>query len=315
MTERERNSGRDDRQRRGGYGQDHLDDRTGATPGSPGGYETARARYPEDRYDHDDRDYEERSFRPSQDYPREDRGSYTPEFGAQDSGFRPPAGRMRHTRGAGYTAEADYGSPRPRGADMRDGDHRRSMQRGSSAGYPGSPYESWGVSSGFGFGRDLDGDPGPDRSARDRGAPTSRDFWDRAGDEVASWFGDDEAQARRESDKRQSHAGRGPKGYTRSDGRIEEDVCEHLSQDHWLDASDVEVKVKDREVTLDGKVASRADKRRAEMCAEAVSGVTHVQNNLRVDSPMQNSDRGVHETAVQPVGGFDTMAKQTSAKA
>ena len=37
-----------------------------------------------------------------------------------------------------------------------------------------------------------------------------------------------------------------------------------------------------REVTLAGTVSRREDKRRAEDIAEAVSGVTHVQNNLRV---------------------------------
>ena len=40
--------------------------------------------------------------------------------------------------------------------------------------------------------------------------------------------------------------------------------------------------MKDGDVTLDGKVASRDDKRRAELWAESVSGVDHVQNNLRV---------------------------------
>ena len=35
-------------------------------------------------------------------------------------------------------------------------------------------------------------------------------------------------------------------------------------------------------VTLDGTVSTRLQKRRAEDCAEDVSGVKHVQNNLRV---------------------------------
>lgn len=57
---------------------------------------------------------------------------------------------------------------------------------------------------------------------------------------------------------------------------------DHLTDDHWLDASDVKVTVRDNEVTLAGLVAGRQDKRRAEDLADAVSGVTHVQNNLRV---------------------------------
>jgi len=86
----------------------------------------------------------------------------------------------------------------------------------------------------------------------------------------------------RESGMSGPHRGRGPKGYIRSDERIHEDVCERLTEDRFIDASDVEVAVKDGEVTLSGTVASRGLKRRAEDLAELASGVRHVQNNLRV---------------------------------
>jgi Flp pilus assembly secretin CpaC len=49
-----------------------------------------------------------------------------------------------------------------------------------------------------------------------------------------------------------------------------------------LDASEIEVKVSGGEVTLSGTVNSRMDKRRAEDIVEDVSGVKHVQNNIRV---------------------------------
>ncbi|MBZ7927657.1 BON domain-containing protein (plasmid) [Ensifer adhaerens] len=114
-----------------------------------------------------------------------------------------------------------------------------------------------------------------DRFGRERG------LMDRAGDEVASWFGDEEAASRRRADQ---FRGKGPKGYTRADERIEEDVNDRLTDDPWLDASDIDVAVASGEVTLAGEVSSRQDKRRAEDCAEMVSGVTHVQNNLRVRS-------------------------------
>lgn len=134
------------------------------------------------------------------------------------------------------------------------------------------------------YGADRYG-PGPARRPvpmRPRGAERDesheRDFMDRAGDEIASWFGDDEAEARREAD----HRGRGPKGYQRSDARIEEDIHDRLTDDRLVDARDITISVKDREITLDGTVDSRRAKRRAEDCAESVSGVTHVQNNLRV---------------------------------
>src|SRR3712207_6478486 len=79
------------------------------------------------------------------------------------------------------------------------------------------------------------------------------------------------------------HRGRGPKGYKRSDERIHEDVCERLTEDPMIDASNVEVEVKNGEVTLSGTVSSRGLKRRAEDLAELASGVGHVQNNLRVE--------------------------------
>ena len=114
-----------------------------------------------------------------------------------------------------------------------------------------------------------------------------RSWWDRTQDEVSSWFGDDRARRRREwdegqADLRAEHRGRGPKGYKRSDTRIEEDVNDHLTDDPYLDASDIQVAVKDGDVTLSGLVIRREDKRRAEDLAERVSGVANVQNNLRV---------------------------------
>ncbi|HEX2527350.1 MAG TPA: BON domain-containing protein [Geminicoccus sp.] len=78
------------------------------------------------------------------------------------------------------------------------------------------------------------------------------------------------------------HRGRGPRGYRRSDQRILEDVSDRLTEDPSLDASDIEVGVDGSEVTLSGMVRRREDKRRAEDLAEQVSGVNHVQNNLRV---------------------------------
>lgn len=85
-----------------------------------------------------------------------------------------------------------------------------------------------------------------------------------------------------DGERQGEHHGRGPKGYRRSDERIREDVNDRLTYHHHLDASDIEVQVKDGDVTLSGTVDSRRAKRRAEDCVERVSGVGHVQNNLRV---------------------------------
>jgi hypothetical protein len=53
--------------------------------------------------------------------------------------------------------------------------------------------------------------------------------------------------------------------------------------DDWLvDATEIEVAVLNGEVTLSGTVDRREQRRRAEDVAESVSGVKHVQNNIRV---------------------------------
>jgi osmotically-inducible protein OsmY len=141
---------------------------------------------------------------------------------------------------------------------------------GARPGYPGDTVYRGGYA---GMGYVAPGRAGPGDEGRG-----GRGFMDKAVDEVQSWFGDDAAEQRREQD----HRGKGPKGYLRSDERIAEDVNHRLTDDHMIDATDIEVTVRDREVTLDGTVDSRMAKRRAEDCADAVSGVEHVQNNLRV---------------------------------
>jgi osmotically-inducible protein OsmY len=75
--------------------------------------------------------------------------------------------------------------------------------------------------------------------------------------------------------------GKGPKGYTRSDDRIREDVCDRLSYDDELDASDITVSVADGEVTLEGTVPDRRSKHRAEDISDAVHGVRDVHNRLK----------------------------------
>lgn len=127
---------------------------------------------------------------------------------------------------------------------------------------------------------------------------SNRETWDR--DRSPSRFGADSSfgspnrsQHHHESfmdqvkDSVKSFFGKGPKGYKRSDERIREDVNEALYRDHRIDASDIEVTVKDTVVTLMGTVEERQMKRLAEDVAENCSGVTDVINQLRV-SPNPN---------------------------
>lgn len=164
------------------------------------------------------------------------------------------SGMGRWGQGGNYGMDRDYGRS---GSRPYVGESSWNGSRGS-----------WGGGSG-GYGRGG-------FSGQQQGG---RGLWDRASDEVSSWFGDDDARRRREQDE---HRGRGPRGYTRSDERIREDVNDRLTDDGWLDASDIEVQVSSGEVTLTGQVSSREEKRRAEDIVEQISGVKNVQNSLRV---------------------------------
>jgi hypothetical protein len=81
---------------------------------------------------------------------------------------------------------------------------------------------------------------------------------------------------------RENHAGKGPRGYRRSEERVKDEACEILARDFFLDASEIEVELKDQVLTLKGEVGSREDKRRAEDLVAEIPGVADVQNQLRV---------------------------------
>jgi osmotically-inducible protein OsmY len=84
-----------------------------------------------------------------------------------------------------------------------------------------------------------------------------------------------------------TYAGRGPKNYRRSDERLRDELCERLTRDPYVDASDIEVQVRDGEVIFTGTVSDRDQKYRAEDIAESVTGVNDVTNHIRIrrDAP------------------------------
>jgi hypothetical protein len=86
----------------------------------------------------------------------------------------------------------------------------------------------------------------------------------------------------------QTHAGRGPKNWRRSEERIREDVAHALTQHPDVDASEIEIEVSGTDVTLSGTVETRHQKRAAENCAWDVSGVKDVHNRLRLSAPAPN---------------------------
>jgi len=180
----------------------------------------------------------------------------------------------------GYGA-ASYGNREGRGfrsftgSDFGGADFAGPQRHYGAGRSPATPYGAYGAGS---YGEGIYG-AAPRREYGGYGERSERGFFERAGDELASWFGDEEAARRRQQD----HRGRGPAGYTRSDERIREDANDRLTDDWGVDARAIEVKVSGGEVTLDGTVTSRDQKRRAEDLVEDLSGVKHVQNNLRVD--------------------------------
>jgi osmotically-inducible protein OsmY len=70
--------------------------------------------------------------------------------------------------------------------------------------------------------------------------------------------------------------------------------CDRLVDHPQIDASELEVEVKNGEVTLSGTVDSRYEKRLAEDIADAVSGVQDIHNRLRV---VQRQESGRTQTA------------------
>jgi osmotically-inducible protein OsmY len=194
----------------------------------------------------------------------------TNEFAARRS-----QGDNHGARGDAYGIPSDYTFGRDRGDRF---DRSFGQAYGRDADYGAGRY-------GQAFsGQDYSRSYGADRYEGAGRAQEDRSFWSQTRDEVSSWFGDDEARRRRQQDEMRSgeHRGRGPKGYARSDDRIRDDVSDLLSDNDRLDASDIEVAVSGAEVTLNGTVSQKGDKRLAEDLAESISGVKHVQNNLRM---------------------------------
>ena len=72
--------------------------------------------------------------------------------------------------------------------------------------------------------------------------------------------------------------GLGPRA--RHDAQIAADVCRRLGEHASLDASAVDVHVKDGQVTLEGRVHDEPARHVAELIADAVPGVRGVVNRL-----------------------------------
>lgn len=156
-----------------------------------------------------------------------------------------------------------------------DWSNRYRQPHGSGAGWQNNPEASNGDVN---FARD--------QYSRDRGSDFGTDSGytgDYALHRSFGGIGNDDRSAR------QNYRGNAPKGYERSDERIREDICERLTHDPRVDASDITVAVKTGIVTLEGSVADRGQKYRIEDVADDVSGVKDVQNRLNVTRQSRSS--------------------------
>jgi hypothetical protein len=190
---------------------------------------------------------------------REDerRGRFGPrenDFGqadySRDYGYDP-------RRRTGYRADDDE---RPRSDDYGQADYSRDRAHDPETGrsYRRTPEDDRDYGRRMDDGDYRPGDGGPPRS-----------WMDRAGD----FFG---GGPHRERSERTRARRRGP-----SDRVLWAIITERLEDERHLDLRDLEVVVEDGEVTLNGTVRRKEDKRRIEDVAD-IDGVRHVQNNLRV---------------------------------
>ena len=172
--------------------------------------------------------------------------------------------------------ERRWGWGGSRGADDTERDWARQWGYVEGRGVRGDGRDArgWGYSGGYGAGAGFVG---------------RRSEWTGAmgGYDPSGWQGQERYGSRPSFLARGAtsgpFSGRGPRGYQRSDDRIREDVCERMCESGELDASDIEVRVSNAEVTLVGTVRERHDKRLAEDLADQVSGVREVHNQIRVN--------------------------------
>jgi len=224
-------------------------------------------------------------------------------YGDDEWGYGPRSGVGSGAMGGGYGGGRDQayssgqGESRDRGwaprfeaQDYTGRGARRWAEEGA-----GARREPWESDPDRGGTRDFERRQAwEDRDERRRDDNRPGDFLQRAGERISSWFRGDREEGER------GHRGRGPKGYQRSDERINDEVHDRLTEDPWLDASNIEVQVKGGEVTLSGHVENREAKHRAERLVEDLTGVRHVQNNLRVEpSGLTGSGRGFGSSALE----------------
>lgn len=170
------------------------------------------------------------------------------------------------------------------------GSNSRSRRVGDYSGYEESSYPARrDFGSGEGLGQDREQywqgeSKGSSLEPERRGYRHAREMYgqQRGGALPHTNWNEERGVSRGEERAGGKFRGVGPQGFTRSDERIKELVCERLSDDGDLDASKIIVEVKNGEVTLRGSVDERAMKYHAEELIDDISGVKDVENLIRV---------------------------------
>jgi len=133
--------------------------------------------------------------------------------------------------------------------------------------------------------------------------------WDR--DRFRARRGEGRGLLERAGDWLQRKLGKAPKGYTRSDDRIREDLSEVVWRRGDIDASDVEIVVKNAEVTLVGNVNDRRTKRLLEDMAEDCLGVIDVHNQIKIRREAHDGNRERAATTGSSTMGTTTGTTRT----
>jgi osmotically-inducible protein OsmY len=218
-------------------------------------------------------------------------GSWQQSRGSQQEGYR--GGEYANAGGMGrwprnedrenYGAQQDYSFANPGyGSD----EYRRFENPGRNYGSQQPYYETGGQSTGgaqYWGGRQNYGQGvyGQGTQGSQAGGYTPQEY-----SGAGNWSGAASSSGRYQPQQnfgpQQSFRGRSPKGYARSDERIKEDICERLTEDPNIDASEISIEVQGGIVTLEGTVEDRMQKHRAEDMVDACSGVKDVHNRLTV---------------------------------
>jgi osmotically-inducible protein OsmY len=112
-----------------------------------------------------------------------------------------------------------------------------------------------------------------------------RQDFSRWQDDESGWEGESQRQEGPRPFADHSDAG------LRSDEHVLRDILEALAEDEAIRSGEIDIVVRDGEVSLSGTVADRATRKHAEICAASVAGVRDVINQLRIEFSPEVQDQ------------------------